>query len=43
MNLIWRIQPVRWIVVFWSIAAGTALLADEQRAIDIGDRKGVGS
>ena len=39
MNLIWRMQPVRWIVVFWSIAASTALLADEQRAIDIGDRR----
>jgi hypothetical protein len=39
MKLIWRIQPVRWIVVFWSIASSAALLADDQRAIDIGDRR----
>jgi hypothetical protein len=39
MNLMRRIQPVRWIVVFWSIASSAALLADDQRALDIGDRR----
>jgi hypothetical protein len=39
MNLLRRIQPVRWIAVFWSIASSAALLANDQRAIDIGDRR----
>ena len=32
------IQPVLWIVVFWSIAFSAVLLADDRDAIDIGDR-----
>ena len=33
------IQPVLWIVVFWSIAFSAVLLADDRDAIDIGDRR----
>jgi hypothetical protein len=39
MTFIRRIQPVLWIVVFWSIAFSAALLADDRSAIDIGDRR----
>ena len=30
---------MRWSVVFWAIASSAALLADDQRAIEIGDRR----
>jgi len=39
MTFIRIIQPVLWIVVFWSMAFSAALLADDRSAIDIGDRR----
>ena len=39
MTFIRIIQPVLWIVVFWSIAFSALLLADDRDAIDIGDRR----
>lgn len=39
MTFIRRLQPVPWIAVFWAIAFRAVLLADDQAAIDIGDRR----
>ncbi len=39
MKFIRRIQPARWIVMFWCVASAAALGADDQPALDIGDRR----